>query len=70
MRIESAISLSLPAIAAVALAACAGVGQGTASYDQLAGASRACKDRGGELQLRSGYDERELSSYDCVGARR
>jgi hypothetical protein len=70
MSRESAISLTVPMIAAAALIGCAGVGQGAASYDTLAAAAKDCKDRGGELQLRQGYDERELSSYDCVGARR
>ena len=71
MRRETAISITLPAIAAAAIAGCAsGVGQGTASYDALSRASKACEDRGGQLQLRPGYDDQELSSYDCVGARR
>jgi hypothetical protein len=69
MRLEAAISVTFPAVA-VALTGCAGVGQGAASYDVLARAAKDCQDRGGTLQLRAGYDERELSSYDCVGARR
>jgi hypothetical protein len=63
------VMATLPA-AAVMLGACSGVGQGTASYDALQAADRACHDRGGELQLRNGYDGHELSNYDCVGARR
>jgi hypothetical protein len=71
MRREPAISVAAPAVAAAILAGCAsGVGQGAASYDALSRASKACQDRGGQLQLRSGYDDQELSSYDCVGARR
>jgi hypothetical protein len=50
--------------------ACTGVGQGTANYDSLAAAMGECKSSGGELVLRAGYDERELSSYDCVRARK
>jgi hypothetical protein len=53
----------------LALGACTGVGQGTASYDALAAATKACQDKGGALTLRPGYDGQELSSYDCVGAR-
>jgi hypothetical protein len=70
MRRETAISVAFPAVAVVALTGCAGVGQGAAGYEALARASKDCQDRGGTLQLRAGYDERELSSYDCVGARR
>jgi hypothetical protein len=71
MRRETAMTVALPAVAAATLAGCAsGVGQGAASYDALARASRACQDRGGQMQLRPGYDDQELSSYDCVGARR
>jgi hypothetical protein len=71
MRRETAISVALPAVAVATLAACAsGVGQGAASYDALARASKACQERGGQLQLRTGYDDQDLSSYDCVGARR
>ncbi|HEY1929965.1 MAG TPA: hypothetical protein VGG92_21045 [Caulobacteraceae bacterium] len=71
MRRETAMSVALPAFAAAALAGCAsGVGQGTANYDALARASKACQERGGQLQLRPGYDDQDLSSYDCVGARR
>ncbi|HSZ52082.1 MAG TPA: hypothetical protein VK801_10965 [Caulobacteraceae bacterium] len=71
MRRETAICVALPAVAAAALAGCAsGVGQGAASYDALARATKDCQERGGQLQLRSGYDDQELSSYDCVGARR
>ncbi|HEY2051187.1 MAG TPA: hypothetical protein VGH03_17750 [Caulobacteraceae bacterium] len=71
MRRETVITVTLPAVAAAALAGCAsGVGQGAASYDDLSRASKACQDRGGQLQLRAGYDDQDLSSYDCVGARR
>ena len=71
MRRETVITVTLPAVAAAALAGCAsGVGQGAASYDALSRASKACQDRGGQLQLRAGYDDQDLSSYDCVGARR
>jgi hypothetical protein len=70
MRCEAVISGAFPAVAAVALIGCAGVGEGAASYDALTRAAKDCQDRGGTLQLRAGYDERELSSYDCVGARR
>ena len=70
MSPQAAISITLPAVAAAVLAGCTGVGQGAASYDALARASKDCQDRGGQLQLRSGYDDQQLSSYDCVGARR
>ncbi len=56
-------------VLALAIGACAGVDQGPASYDALAAATKACRDEGGELKLRSGYDGQELSSYDCVGGR-
>jgi hypothetical protein len=62
MRLETLMVLP----AALALGACAGVGQGTASYDALAAATKACQDKGGELRLRPGYDGQEMSSYDCV----
>jgi hypothetical protein len=56
--------------ACASLVACTGVGQGTASYDALAAATKACQDKGGALTLRSGYDAQELSSYDCVGGQK
>jgi hypothetical protein len=64
MRREAMIGLVLPALSIVG---CSGVGQGEASYDVLAAATKACQEKGGELKLRSGYDGQALSSYDCVG---
>ena len=63
---------ALGALAGLSLAAgaCTGVGQGTADYDAIAAATRDCQAKGGELKLRPNYDERELSSYDCVGGRK
>ncbi len=60
---------ALIGVSALSAVACAGVGQGTASYDTLAAATKACQDKGGELRLRPGYDAQELASYDCVGER-
>ncbi len=68
MRSLSALRMSAPA-AILVLGGCSGVGQGTASYDAIAAASKTCQDEGGELKLRPGYDGQELSSWDCVGAR-
>ena len=54
-----------------ALAACA-AGQGSysppagdASYDALKQASDQCKQNGGELRLKKGGDNRDLSDYEC-----
>jgi hypothetical protein len=55
---------------ALASGACSGVGQGAADYDSVAKATRDCQADGGELKLRPNYDGRELSSYDCIGARK
>ncbi len=38
---------------------------GDANYDALKAATEECKAKGGEVSLKSGYDERELSNYQC-----
>jgi hypothetical protein len=38
---------------------------GVATYDALRTATDKCKAEGGKIKLKSGYDDRELSSYDC-----
>jgi hypothetical protein len=62
------------AIAALALTLCAcgsvpadsyGLGQGDANYDAIKTATQACEAQGGQIRLKSGYDGRDLSSYDC-----
>jgi hypothetical protein len=60
---------ALVGVSALTAFACAGVGQGTASYDALAAATKACQDKGGALRLRPGYDAQQMASYDCVGGR-
>ena len=64
------------ALAAVALAGCADfgatsydLGEGDANYDALNAATRTCEAEGGAVRLKSGYDERRLSSYLCVGGK-
>jgi hypothetical protein len=56
-------------IAGLGLAGCAGdsytLGQGDANYDAIAQATKECRAKGGEIQLKTGYDSRELSSYEC-----
>jgi hypothetical protein len=42
------------------------LGQGDANYDALAQATRECQARGGEIRLRPGYDNHELSGYLCL----
>ncbi|HEY1560737.1 MAG TPA: hypothetical protein VGF71_07590 [Caulobacteraceae bacterium] len=64
---------------AVLLAGCAseavnggsyGLAPGVASYDALKSATDKCQADGGELKLRDGYDQHELSSYQCrIGAK-
>jgi len=39
--------------------------RGPVSYDVLKAATDKCKAEGGVIQLKSGYDERELSNYQC-----
>ena len=39
---------------------------GDANYDALKAATEACKAKGGEIRLKGGgYDNRELSNYQC-----
>jgi hypothetical protein len=38
---------------------------GDANYDALKAATEACKAKGGEVRLKGGYDNRELSNYQC-----
>ncbi len=61
----------LAIIALLTLGACA-EGQGSysppagdASYDAFKQASDQCKTRGGQLQLKDGGDNRDLSDYEC-----
>ena len=42
-----------------------GLAPGVASYDALKAATDKCHSDGGELTLKAGYDQRELSSYEC-----
>ena len=56
---------------AVSLGACAGgagsygLDHGPASYDALKAATDKCHADGGQIVLKSGYDNRELSNYEC-----
>jgi hypothetical protein len=63
-----------PALATLALALCGcasapagsdALGHGDANYDALKAATQACQAQGGQLQLKSGYDDRDLASYEC-----
>jgi predicted kinase len=38
---------------------------GVASYDALKTATEKCRSEGGEIVLRSGYDNRQLANYRC-----
>jgi len=38
---------------------------GVASYDVLKAATDKCHADGGQLALKSGYDQHELSNYTC-----
>ena len=42
------------------------LGQGDANYDALAQATKECQSKGGEVRLRPGYDNHELSGYQCL----
>ena len=62
------------AVAGIALALCAcgsmsqgsyALGQGDANYDAVKAATQACQAQGGQIHLKSGYDGRELASYEC-----
>ncbi|MEO7026482.1 MAG: hypothetical protein ABI056_02915 [Caulobacteraceae bacterium] len=57
----------LAAIICLAAGGCAshGVGGGPADYDSLKAATEECQAEHGRLVLRSGYDGRQLSSYEC-----
>jgi hypothetical protein len=58
-----------PVIAALAVTLCACASyelpQGDANYDAIKAASDECQAKGGKIELRSGYDGRQLSSYQC-----
>ena len=63
-----------PAVASLAAALCAcasapagsdALGHGDANYDALKTATQACQAQGGQLKLKSGYDSRDLASYEC-----
>jgi hypothetical protein len=41
------------------------LGPGVAAYDDLAAATEKCRADGGRVELKSGYDKRDLSSYEC-----
>lgn len=51
----------------MSLCACAtyGLPQGDANYDAIKSATDDCKAKGGHIELKSGYDGRQLSSYEC-----
>ncbi len=61
-------------LALAALGGCAGVSdqsygleQGRdASYDALRAATETCEAKGGKIRLRSGYDGKLLSDYECA----
>jgi len=61
---------ALAIAASLAVCGCAqsayGVGEGDANYDALAKATKECKAKGGEVRLKTGYDGRDLSSYQCL----
>jgi predicted kinase len=42
-----------------------GLGPGVATYDALASATEKCRADGGVVVLKSGYDKRDLGSYQC-----
>jgi hypothetical protein len=47
-----------------------GLAPGVAGYDALKSATDKCHADGGELKLKDGYDQHELSSYQCrIGAK-
>ena len=58
-----------PIIASVAVSLCGcasyGLPQGDANYDAIKSASDNCAAKGGHIELRTGYDGRQLSSYEC-----
>jgi hypothetical protein len=41
------------------------LGPGVATYDALAAGTQKCRADGGVVALRSGYDKRDLASYEC-----
>jgi hypothetical protein len=53
------------------LGACAGgagsyeLDHGPADYDALKAATDKCHADGGQIVLKNGYDNRELSNYEC-----
>ncbi|HEY2483476.1 MAG TPA: hypothetical protein VGI30_14965 [Caulobacteraceae bacterium] len=63
----------LPILPAVLLCACASetarssytLGPGVAAYDALAAATEKCRADGGQVELKNGYNKRDLSSYEC-----
>jgi hypothetical protein len=67
----------LVVMAMVALTGCATLGapsyelgDGDANYDALNAATKTCEAEGGVVKLKSGgYDNRQLSSYLCVGGK-
>jgi hypothetical protein len=63
---------ALALVGLLALGACGGgaagsygLGDGDASYDAIKKAADDCKAKGGEIRLKSGGDNRELSDYEC-----
>jgi hypothetical protein len=67
---------ALVAVAVVTLTGCAAIaapsyelGSGDANYDALNAATKTCEAEGGAVKLRGGYDNRQLSSYLCVGGK-
>jgi hypothetical protein len=62
----------LVAIGLLVLGACAAGGGGSyelehgpAGYDALKRATEKCQADGGHVVLKPGYDQRELSNYEC-----
>jgi predicted kinase len=60
------------ALTALLLCGCVGgaagsyeLDHGVASYDNLKAATDKCHADGGQIVLKSGYDNRELSNYEC-----
>ncbi len=68
------VAISLGALlAAISLLGCASLSgpsyvldAGDANYDALKRATQACEARHGQIELRKGYDGRDLSNYECA----
>ncbi len=60
-----ALALSLLFLTSACTGGSYGLSDGDASYDEIRKASDDCKAKGGEIRLKSGGDNRELSDYEC-----